>query len=285
MSALRPLLARFDAALEKTPGRSLPAPADAASVEKCQRALGVPEPASLHTLYAWHDGEPPRATLFETLLRGELEVLEEIAPAPLLARFMPLAEVARAGIMAAHLDRDGECVLGRPSGDDAEIFHVVPFMWLRAEADLPEREGASGPDDGDWLLGIDTRTENVWLLEAVGEGLVFSHSTSLAKWLGGVVELLERTARSKPPPSVRPPPKVAAPAVLLVGLLVEKKLLELAEGVAVADVAERVQPLLALVPEKRAMKAVVDLFFDDPNIDEVYADEDTLRAITREFLG
>jgi hypothetical protein len=285
LSALRPLLARFDAALEKTPGWSLSGAAEASIVERCQRTLGVALPASLRTLYAWHDGETPGATLFETLLREELEVLEEIAPSPLLARFMPLAEVGRTGIVAAHLDQDGECVLGRPAADGVEIFHVIPFVWLRADADLPERADATEPEDGDWLLGIDTRGEAVWLLEAVGEGLVFSHAPSLVRWIGGVVERLERTARSKPPPSVRPPPKVAAPAVQLVSLLVEKKLVELAEGVTVADVAERIAPLLALVPEKRAMTAVVELFFDDPNIDEVFADEDTLRAITREFLG
>lgn len=280
LSELLPLFLRFEAATQKTPEWVLAAPASQAAVEKCQKELGFPLPSSLRSLYTWHDGEPAGSTFFDSLLKEEFDVLEQFSSAPLTARFMSLAEVARAGSFEAHVDADGECALGRAK--DAPSFHLVPFLWLMA----PHDKDIGEPDDGDWLLATDTSTQAVWLFEVAGEGLVFKHAPGVKRWFGPLIERLEKTARSRPPPSIRQaPPRVDPPAILLLRLLIEKKLIELAPDVSVADVAERVTPLLKLVPEKRATKEVVAFLFDDPNIDEVFADEDMLKAITREFVG
>ena len=280
MSDLLPLFIRFEAATEKSPEWVLAGPATPSAMELCQKELGVALPSSLRSLYGWHNGEPDGSMFFDGLLKEEFDILEQFSSDPLTARFMPLAEVARAGSFQAHLDADGECALGRSR--DAESFHLVPFLWLQA----PHDPDTGDPDDGDWLLAVDTGSQAVWLFEVAGEGLVFKHAPGLKRWFGPLVERLEKTARSKPPPSIRqPPPRVDPPALMLLRLLLDKKLIELAPDVELADLAERVAPMLKLIPEKRATKEVVAFFFDDPNIDEVFADEDMLKAIIREFVG
>lgn len=114
-----------------------------------------------------------------------------------------------------------------------------------------------------------------------------------------VLELLFERAPDKlviagAPVSKRPKAKADAPAaraksdpaaVGLVKLLVERKLIELEEGAAPEALAARIAPLLKLIPEKRAKKEVVALLFDEPLVAEVFADEDFLYAIVREFVG
>jgi hypothetical protein len=78
--------------------------------------------------------------------------------------------------------------------------------------------------------------------------------------------------------------KTRPPAELLLQFLLDRKLLEIAEGSSIADVASRVAPLLSLKPEKRAIKEVIAFFEDDDGIDEVFADDEMLKAIVAEFL-
>lgn len=92
------------------------------------------------------------------------------------------------------------------------------------------------------------------------------------------------------PPKAKPDgaatkPKSDPAAVGLVKLLVERKLIELDEGATVEALAARIAPLLRLIPEKRAKKEVVALLFDEPLVAEVFAEEDLLYAIVREFVG
>ncbi|MBK6694141.1 MAG: hypothetical protein IPG50_18335 [Myxococcales bacterium] len=92
-----------------------------------------------------------------------------------------------------------------------------------------------------------------------------------------------RKKASEPP--VRRSPRGDSAAVKLLTLLTERGLIELDEGATIPDLAERVTPLLGLLPEKRAKKSVVALLFDDPSVAEVFAEEDMLFAIVHEFLG
>jgi len=95
----------------------------------------------------------------------------------------------------------------------------------------------------------------------------------------------KKSARPKKAEAAEPALPASSPALALVRLLTEKKLIELDEGVRPESVAKRIAPLLRLLPEKRAKKETVAFLFDDDEIAEVYADEDLLYAVVREFLG
>lgn len=93
------------------------------------------------------------------------------------------------------------------------------------------------------------------------------------------------SAMGKSAEPAKAPARVNPAAVALLKLLTERSLVEIEEGVELNEVAARIAPLLSLLPEKRARKAVVQFFFDEPAIAEVYADEDVLYKIAREYLG
>lgn len=95
----------------------------------------------------------------------------------------------------------------------------------------------------------------------------------------------KKSARPKKAEAAEPALPASSPALALVKLLTEKKLIELDDGVRPESVAKRMAPLLQLLPEKRAKKETVSFLFDDDEIAEVYADEDLLYALVREFLG
>lgn len=88
-----------------------------------------------------------------------------------------------------------------------------------------------------------------------------------------------RESRAEPERAVEPA------ARLFLRLLAEKRLIELVDDAALDAVAARLAPVLSAGPEKLAAKAAVAFLFDDPDVAEVYADEDVLRGLAREFAG
>jgi hypothetical protein len=91
-------------------------------------------------------------------------------------------------------------------------------------------------------------------------------------------------ARARAASASPAPPALVKNATMLVSLLVEKKMIELAEDATAAKVAQRIAPLFELLPEKRAAQEVIAFLFDDASVDEVYVDEDVLSRLVREFL-
>lgn len=277
-SALGPCLARCDALLEVLPEalRARLAPgASAARIRRCEEELDVPFPPALRALYAWRDGEREAPAVFDALCREEIELAwREFHESPLEVRLMSLEEIARAGRF------------------EADEGVLVPFVWAREEGRGPAEE----PADDDWLLAVDSSEGAVWRFEVGGGRLegTFEEAPSLPAWMSNRLVRLERLARASAsrqgtaaPKSNRraeAAPKVEPPAQLLVRLLTEKGLLELSEGVEPRAVAARIEPLLALIPRKRAVTSVVRFFEDDDAIAELFADDDTLRAIIDEFV-
>jgi hypothetical protein len=294
------VLARFDAwtAGATTRGRCLAPPAKPAAIARLEKSLGTRLPPSLRALYAWHDGETDVSTLFDALCRDdharEWETYNAAEPE---IRLMSLAEIATAGAFDARFDEDtGECIrVEDRSEDDGSGLRakLVPFLWIHArdsQGAVEEGLDAMGPHDDDWLVAVDTLHEAVWLFEIADEGLegVLEEASSLAAWLDVRVERLERSEVSvgdedgagarQGARDVRPP------AELLLQFLLDRELVELAEGASLPKLALRMTPLLGLKPEKRAIQEVIGFFEEDDDVDEVFADDDVLKAIVVEFL-
>jgi hypothetical protein len=297
------VLARFDAWLggSKSRARCLAPPAKApAAIAKLEKTLGARLPASLRALYAWHDGETESSTLLDALCRDDHAAeWDTYNPAEPEIRLMNLAQIASAGAFDVRFDEEtGECIRLSDDDDDDDDgsglrAKLVPFLWIHArEPDGAVEEGldAMGPHDDDWLVAVDTLHEAVWLFEIADEGLegVLDEASSLAAWLDVRVERLESdevTVHDDEGEGEGEGGRASRPAAeLLLQFLLDRRLLELAEGASLPKVALRMTPLLGLKPEKRAIEEVIGFFEDDDDVDEVFADDDMLKAIAVEFL-
>lgn len=294
-TTLEQVFTRFDGWLAKKSSRArlFNAPASPEKIALAEKKIRAKFPASLHALYTWRDGETSESTIFETTFREDFEVQwEAYSEEDLEIRFMSLAETMRAGAFDAHFDEKGGCVVG-PTTDPGARTKLVPFLWLRERGGgglQANEDDDREPWDHDWLVAVDTKEERVWLFEVANEGLegTFEQGKALAPWLERAVAKLEAgivptdTELPGPPESMRG--RVEPPSELLLRLLVEKRLIELADGMTPRDVAPRIVPLLSHKPEKRAIRDVLAFFDDDDDIAEVYADDDMLKAIVAEFL-
>lgn len=294
-ASLADVLARLDKWIGASSARArwLAAPVKEAALGRAEKELGVSLPASMRALYKWHDGESEDSPLFDAMCRDDhADDWERYNPSEPEIRFMPLADVVKAGVFEGIFDEDtGE--LSRLHGKapaGASTTTLVPFLWMRAkDAAGTEAEEPQGPHDDDWLYAIDTLHEAVWLFEIANEGLegVLEEAHDLASWLERRVVKLERgqlvidELDEDDPRSSRN----ARPASeLLLQFLLDRKLLEIAGEGSIPEIAKRLKPLLALKPEKRAIKEVITFFEEDDGIDEVFADDEMLRAIVVEFL-
>jgi len=73
-------------------------------------------------------------------------------------------------------------------------------------------------------------------------------------------------------------------AKALLTFLTDRNLIAVAEDVSIDLVARSLSPLLALKPESRAIQAVQEFLIDDSRIDEVFARDEVLRSVIKEFL-
>jgi hypothetical protein len=263
----------------------------AAQVAKVERKLGTKLPASLRMLYAWHDGERAKSGLFDPAGR-ELygEIWHSYNDTRFELHFLSLAEMAMEGATGVSFDAEGECV--RPAQHDrsAQPDKLVPFAWVRG---LPKGRDdvddvAKGHDSPlskeDWLICVDTRHERVWMFELGNQGLegVAQEASDVAAWFYRVLSVLEAPAK---PAKRSGPPQIEPPAVVLLRLMIDKKLIELAEGADLMEVAARLGPLLQQSPKKIALKSGIDFFAQDKAVDEVFVDDDLLETLLKEFVG
>jgi len=173
---------------------------------------------------------------------------------------------------------DGDVVRSAVEAGDAEQVGVVPFVWIRRRSNV----GGEPGEDDDWFYAVDTRRGAVWLFEVGNENLegALEEAPNLGKLLEKVAAHARRVAAAKP----KAAPVVEAPSVLCFKFLLDRKLVELAEGISPAQAAERIAPLLAARPPKRAVRAVLEHLSEDDSIAEVFADDDVLARVVSEFL-
>lgn len=295
---LAAILERFDAWLARQRSgirNGLSRGATATQLDRVGKTLGVKLPKDLRALYAWRDGETESGELFDVLVRPTIEdAWASYNEDPVEVRFMPLTEVVRAGAFRARIDgKTGRCEQTSGKHGKAKAnCHLIPFLWIRSPIADEVTEDDDGeevrvPAESDWHVAIDTEKQSVWLFEVANEGLeeIIQESPSLAAWLAPFVETLERgeVRLDSIAPSERVP-KIEPPARLLLRFLLDREQLELAEGVTVDDVAEKVAPLLDKKPRRSAIDAVIEFFEDDETIAELYADDDILREVVGEFV-
>jgi hypothetical protein len=286
--SLTDILARLDKWLAAKPTRAgyLAPPANDAALTKAEKALGVKLPASFRALYKWHDGETESSPLFETMCRDDHATeWETYSTGELEIVLMKLDDVAAAGVFEGIFDEDtGECLrLEGKAPAGAATTKLVPFLWMRSR----EREEGEGPLDDDWLVAIDTLHEAVWMFEIANEGLegIFEEAHSLSVWLDAHIRKLEKgLVQVEEPEGPQSARNAKPPSELLIHFLLDRKLVELAEGAEIPTIAKRLAPLLGVKPEKRAVKEVISFFEDDDDVEELFADDEMLRAIVTEFL-
>lgn len=276
---LRNVLVRLDEAIGPEGRSSLRPAATVKEIAATAAALEMPLPPTLRELYEWHDGETPTSTLFHDALTAEVDVTwGAFSDAPYAIPFMSLDDVARAGVTNFYMSDDGDVVRSAADAGDAEQVGVVPFVWIRKRSNV---EGEPGEDD-DWFFAVDTRRGAVWLFEVGNENLegAFEEAPNLGKWLETLAAKARRVTAAKP----KAAPVVEAPSVLCFKFLLDRKLIELADGISLAQAAERIAPLLASKPPKRAVRAVLEHLSEDDSIAEVFADDDLLARVVSEFL-
>ncbi|MBN9164917.1 MAG: hypothetical protein J0I07_28400 [Myxococcales bacterium] len=276
---LRNVLVRLDEALGHEGRSSLRPAATAKQIAATAAALEMPLPPTLRDLYEWHDGETPSSTLFHDALEAEVAVTwGAFSDAPYTISFMSLDDVARAGVTNLYMTDDGDVVRSAVEAGDAEQVGVVPFVWIRRRSNV----GGEPGEDDDWFYAVDTRRGAVWLFEVGNENLegALEEAPNLGKLLEKVAAHARRVAAAKP----KAAPVVEAPSVLCFKFLLDRKLVELAEGISPAQAAERIAPLLAARPPKRAVRAVLEHLSEDDSIAEVFADDDVLARVVSEFL-
>ncbi len=277
---LRNVLVRLDEAIGPEGRASFRPAATAKQIAATAAALEMPLPPTLRELYEWHDGETPTSTLFHDALKAEVDVTwGAFSDAPYALSFMSLDDVARAGVTNFYMTDDGDVVRSAVDAGDAEQVGVIPFVWIRKRSNV---EGEPGEEDDDWFYAVDTRRGAVWLFEVGNENLegALEEAPSLGKWLEKLAAHARRLTAAKP----KAAPVVEAPSVLCFKFLLDRKLVELAEGISPAQAAERIAPLLAARPPKRAVRAVLEHLSEDDSIAEVFADDDVLARVVSEFL-
>lgn len=276
---LQNVLVRLDEAFGPEGRSSLRSAATAKDVAAAAAALEMPFPPALRELYEWHDGETPTSTLFHDALKAEVgATLRAFSDAPHTISFMSLDDVARAGVTNFYMADNGDVVRSAVDAGDAEQVGVVPFVWIRKRSNVDSEPG----EDDDWFLAVDTRRGAVWLFEVGNENLegALEEAPNLGKWLEALAAKARRVTAAKP----KAAPVVKAPSVLCLKFLLDRKLIELADGMSFPQAAERIAPLLASRPPKRAVRAVVEHLSEDDSIAEVFADDDLLARVVSEFV-
>ena len=276
---LQNVLVRLDEAIGPEGRSSLHPAATAKQIAATAAALEMPLPPALRELYEWHDGETPTSTLFHDALEAEVDVTwGAFSDAPYAISFMSLADVARAGVTNFYMTDDGDVVRSAADAGDAEQVGVIPFVWIRKRSNVGSEPG----EDDDWFYAVDTRTGAVWLFEVGNENLegALEEAPSLGKWLEKLAAHARRVTAAKP----KAAPVVEAPSHLCFKFLLDRKLIELADGITPSHAAERIAPLLAARPPKRAVRAVIEHLSEDDSIAEVFADDDLLARVVSEFV-
>jgi hypothetical protein len=160
-------------------------------------------------------------------------------------------------------------VFGAPLGDD-ESGGDVP----EADADLEE------------VLAVDLGTEEVVLIDTERD-LVTTVAEGLGTALGAVADALDagtlvidENGRLQPPAAASAPVEPRSTAVTdLARLLVANAVVELRAGATEAELAGALGNALRKKTKKARVAAVLAVFESDPLVDEVFADEEQLRAI------
>jgi hypothetical protein len=292
--ALAESLAAFERALVSSERDGLRRPASAASLTGAARELGATLPPSFAALYAWHDGESTHSALFDDALRPEIESLwSAFSEAPFEIRFMTLDEVKRAGTDQIWMLPDGSAYRGKPDGEGATQVEVFPFVWVQEREDRSDRVPRE-PGDHDWLLAVDGVHGKVWMFEIAGETLetVEEQAPDLGTWMENLAELVVLARdeeegdddEDSPASVVEEAAAPNAPPMLLMRFLLDRNLIELAEGATPAAMAAKLLPLLSIRPPKAAVKAVLETLTDSDLIDEVFADDAILSRIIIEFV-
>lgn len=292
--ALADSLAAFERALLPAERDGLRRPASAASLTGAARELGATLHPSFAALYAWHDGESNHSALFDDALRGEMEIQwGAFSEAPFEIRFMTLDEVKRSGTDQIWMLPDGSAHRRKPDGEGATQVEVFPFVWIQSQDEDSERNPRE-PGDHDWLIAIDAVHGKVWLFEIAGESLegVEEQAPDLGTWMENLAELVglardgeEAEDEEDAPPSAADEAAAPnSPAMLLMRFLLDRNLIELAEGATPIAMATKLVPLLSIRPPRQAVKAVLETLTDSDLIDEVFADDAILSRIIIEFV-
>jgi len=284
---LAPLFAIVDDALGPEGRAMLRPPAKRSDIAAVERKRTAPLPAALRTLYEqWHDGETSTSTLFDDVLHDDFSEMwtSYFDDAPFEVRFLTLGELSPHDL-DVWIAPDGEASREERAGWERTV--AVPFVWIRSIKETEEEWERPAVDDDDWLLAVDASHGAVWLYEVGDEELegIAPQEGSLAAWLEAFAAKAMQMRRDLglSPVSLRAP--LQDPAALLVRFMLERNLVELADGATVDDVAQKLAPLLALTPPKRAVRAVLDQLSDDDAIAEVFADDELLAKVVAEFVG
>lgn len=258
-------------------------------------------PPTLAALFGWRDGERGPGGLFSALLLPDYEPMwrAEVESGACQVRFLGQAA-------ARLLDQDvfigGESCTREPN-PGAKAAKLVPFVALRAgnidddadpgdgEDDIDE-EGAFAGEVDEWLLCVDSLHERVWLLQYPDDlddrECIVPKAPSLAAFFAPLVARLEGGAVSLDLPADELPEDPEAEATrtakLLVALLLQQEVIELADDVLVDEVADRLESRLLKKPRAKAVEAVVAFFDEDPTIGEIYIDPEGLQVIVEEFI-
>jgi hypothetical protein len=256
-------------------------------------------PPTLATLFAWRDGERGAGGVFSGMLLPDYEAAwrAEVESGTCQVRFLGQAA-------ARLLDHDvfigGETCTREP-GPGAKAAKLIPFVALRSpleggdaddgEDDIDEEGDFSGDVD-EWLLCVDSLQEQVWLLQYPDDlddrECIVHQAPSLAAFFEPLVARLETGAVSLDLPADELPEDPEAEATrtakLLVTLLLQQELIELADDVMLDEVADRLESRLLKKPRAKAVEAVVAFFDDDPTIGEIYIDPEELHVIVEEFI-
>ncbi len=254
-------------------------------------------PPALATLFGWRDGERGPAGLFSALLLPDYEGMwrAEVESGACQVRFLGQAA-------ARLLDHDvfigGETCTREPS-PGAKAAKLIPFVSLRSpmegaaedEDDFDEEGDLSGDLD-EWLLCVDSLQERVWLLQYPDDlderERFVPQAASLADFFAPLVARLEAGAVSLELPADElpedPDAEAARTAKLLVALLLQQEVIELADDVLLEEVADRLESRLLKKPRTKAVEAVVAFFDEDPTIGEIYIDPEGLQVIVEEFI-
>jgi len=294
--ALAESLAAFEQALLPSERDGLRRPASAASLTGAARALGATLHPSIAALYGWHDGESNHSTLFDDALRGEIELQwGAFSEAPFEIRFMTLDEVKRSGTDHIWTLPDGSAHRRQPDGEGGKQVEVFPFLWIQSKDDDSDRSPRE-PGDHDWLMAVDAIEGKVWLFEIAGERLegVEEQAPDLGTWMENLAELVVLARDSDdddadddddaPPSAAEEAAAPNSPSMLLMRFLLDRNLIELAEGATPVAMATKLVPLLSIRPPKQAVKAVLETLTDSDLIDEVFADDAILSRIIIEFV-
>lgn len=271
-------------------------------------ALGARLPHDLRALYGWHNGQRGAGTFFARLL--EHECADYLVGEPARAyTFLSLAAMVRRGAVAgarrvqATLSSAELADVAPPAepfvtysfgrGDGADATFYVPFAVASVgcgggdgdEAD----EAGEADEEGGRTLFLETLGGAVLMWDDRDDDARASHIEPVA---ASLAELLERAlahmqAGRIPLPSATPPPRTPRQAVdasaRLVQALLEARFLALSATTPASELAEALRPRLA--KRRDALGEVTRFLMEDPRVEEVFAEEETLQRLVAEFVG